>query len=520
MENSSGRFLIKIHHYPLPLACQAEGVLVKLFQFVPRLKTNVIRNWAMANIPALIRESLIRRVTLEWEGVADKKQVVQKVWSVLFSHHMVTIEVLPHLDETTRHTIVSYFGSDHKKHTTTPLTVLRTMIQVTELPSVVNIIQYSPALVEVQIRRGATDDLLGLLGATCPFLKEVNFTCSTKVTDVGISQLLHDNNALLNPCHSSLTYAKLRGTRVRREGVRLLLRSCLNLEGIRCNTKDVMQALSSFFKEDKQRVDGTLLSLKYMDFSSCFALFAERLDQMPTLMEVRIGADVPPQLKSFSQKHRAEVIVPTEQMRQALKYLNLLSGLRCLVLKDVSNDEVELALSVCGKKLKRLDIHYMPNGIDLDMINKNAHSLIDLSISDSKILQMRESQSCKKFLPYLEVCKLMRVSYRDNSETEVIRKCPNLRILHQEAGSGITDDLIEELKENKQLSKLEEIVINGDCQLGTKSVRTLMELPLLNRIGDIQDWKISQAGRKRFFMCLAGQWERKMGYTRKVAVDE
>ena len=114
----------------------------------------------------------------------------------------------------------------------------------------------------------------------------------------------------------------------------------------------------------------------------------------------------------------------------------------------------------------------------------------------------------------------MRVSYHDNSETEVFRKCPNLRTLHQEAGTGITDDLIEEIIENKQLSKLEEIVINGDCQLGTKSVRTLMELPYLKRIGDIQDWKISQAGRKRLFMSLAGQWERKMGYTRNVAVDE
>merc|ERR1712142_1328765 len=118
-----------------------------------------------------------------------------------------------------------------------------------------------------------------------------------------------------------------------------------------------------------------------MDFSSCFTLFAERLDKMPSLKEVRIGADVPPQLKSFSHKHRAEAIVPSEQMRQALRFLNVLTFLRCLVVKDVSSDQVELALTVCGKKLRRLDIHFIPNGIDLGVINKYAHSLTDLSIS-------------------------------------------------------------------------------------------------------------------------------------------
>ena len=74
------------------------------------------------------------------------------------------------------------------------------------------------------------------------------------------------------PCHASLRHVKLRGTRVRRHGVRLLLRHCLVLEGVRCvdtvdiddadfvyvsnidmvmvrcNIMDVLQALSAFIK--------------------------------------------------------------------------------------------------------------------------------------------------------------------------------------------------------------------------------------------------------------------------------
>ena len=41
---------------------------------------------------------------------------------------------------------------------------------------------------------------------------------------------------------------KLRGTRVRREGLGLLLRSCLALQGLRCNVMDVLQAMSSYLK--------------------------------------------------------------------------------------------------------------------------------------------------------------------------------------------------------------------------------------------------------------------------------
>ena len=66
----------------------------------------------------------------------------------------------------------------------------------------------------------------------------------------------------------------------------MLLSECLSLEGVRHNSKDVIMALSGFLKEERHRADGTLLSLAYMDFTSCFTVFSQRLELLPALSEV------------------------------------------------------------------------------------------------------------------------------------------------------------------------------------------------------------------------------------------
>ena len=151
---------------------------------------------------------------------------------------------------------------------------------------------------------------------------------------------------------------------------------------MRHNTKDVLQALSGFLKEDKVRQDGSLLSLSFIDFSSCFTVFSPRLSLLPSLHEVRVGADVPPHLKSQSIKHSGEAPVPKEEFLLALRQLDVLSNLKSLILKDVTLKELEAALSVCGKRLSRLELHYMP-GVRLGTIATLAPSLRHLSISDS-----------------------------------------------------------------------------------------------------------------------------------------
>ena len=118
---------------------------------------------------------------------------------------------------------------------------------------------------------------------------------SQMVTDDGIAMLL------TGPCAGTLKRVKLRGTKVRVDslssghgksnhpqatGIRMLLSHCLSLEGVRHNSKDVIVALSGFLKEERHRMDGSLLSLAYMDFTSCFTVFSQRLELLPGLTEV------------------------------------------------------------------------------------------------------------------------------------------------------------------------------------------------------------------------------------------
>ena len=127
---------------------------------------------------------------------------------------------------------------------------MNSLVTKEDLHAVVNILRISPNLTTVQIRRGANDDLLELLGEHCHSLREINMACSTGVTDEGIRRMLLGGDSGVTPraCHNSLTHVKLRGTRVRRDGLRLLLKYCLSLQGVRCNIMDVLHALSAFIK--------------------------------------------------------------------------------------------------------------------------------------------------------------------------------------------------------------------------------------------------------------------------------
>ena len=54
------------------------------------------------------------------------------------------------------------------------VTVLRVMTLKTEVESVSHLLSFSPSLVEIQIRRGATDELMKTIGECCPLLQDLN----------------------------------------------------------------------------------------------------------------------------------------------------------------------------------------------------------------------------------------------------------------------------------------------------------------------------------------------------------
>ena len=104
--------------------------------------------------------------------------------------------------------------------------------------------------------------------------------------------------------------------------------------------------------------------------------------------------------------------------------------------------ELEAALSCCGWRLSRLEVHYMTSGVDVSLIDRLCPNLSNLSISNSRIFQSNKTGT---FLPKLVQCRLMRVSYEERRENIFLSECDNLTILHQEAGPAINDQFIQSL---------------------------------------------------------------------------
>ena len=62
-----------------------------------------------------------------------------------------------------------------------PVSVVRAMTLSSELESLRHLLSFSPGLTEVQIRRGATDELMKMIGECCPLLQEINMYVFTSL---------------------------------------------------------------------------------------------------------------------------------------------------------------------------------------------------------------------------------------------------------------------------------------------------------------------------------------------------
>ena len=150
---------------------------------------------------------------------------------------------------------------------------------------------------------------------------------------------------ILNACCRTLRLVKLRSTGVRVPGLRILFNSAKYLEGVRCNSNDVLRALvlqlkllqkfESFSTLGDKRI--YRMSLKYLDFSNCFAILHKFLYLLTDLVEVRIGADAPPNVRRANDKLRQDDMIVNNNLAEdknaaseaALFQLPQLCKLRC-----------------------------------------------------------------------------------------------------------------------------------------------------------------------------------------------
>ena len=139
-----------------------------------------------------------------------------------------------------------------------------------------------------------------------------------------IKGVLDDDDMNLNPCCKTLRLVKMRSTGVRVPGLRILFNCATELEGVRCNSYDVLRALVSHLKmlqkfesfsilEDKSIYR---LSLKYLDFSNCFAILYKFLYLLPDLVEVRIGADAPPKVRQANERLRKDDMIVDNNLKE------------------------------------------------------------------------------------------------------------------------------------------------------------------------------------------------------------
>ena len=136
--------------------------------------------------------------------------------------------------------------------------------------------------------------------------------------------ILDDDDMILNACCKTLRLMKLRSTGVRVPGLRILFNNAKYLEGVRCNSNDVLRALVLHLKllqkfESFSTLDDTniyRMSLKYLDFSNCFAILNKFLYLLPKLVEVRIGADAPPKVRRANEKLRQDDIIVNNNLSE------------------------------------------------------------------------------------------------------------------------------------------------------------------------------------------------------------
>ena len=166
-------------------------------------------------------------------------------------------------------------------------------------------------------------------------------------------------------------------------------------------------------------------------------------------------------------------------MVAALDCLASLPALATLVLKDVTNTELETVLARCGERytdirdacltfsrylnmsrLRRLELHFLVSGVDLCLISSFAPALHHLTVCDSKVfcsdpaLLGGGGGTARALLPRLLSCHLLRVSYVGGAEAALLGHAPALMRLHQEAGPAITDEFVQRLVAEGRLDNL------------------------------------------------------------------
>lgn len=132
------------------------------------MDSTAARFWALKKIPPLLRESLLHQLC--HLGLNDHSVV--KCWSILYSSQLYSVQIPSDLSDKSRQTIVQYLVSPEKdKSIPTLIFKVAGANTQAELETEFRFLQRANFLSIFVHRKGATDEVMKVLGESCPCLQ-------------------------------------------------------------------------------------------------------------------------------------------------------------------------------------------------------------------------------------------------------------------------------------------------------------------------------------------------------------
>ena len=146
------------------------------------MNSTAARNWALKKIPTSVRESLLHQTRLLQHHPDNS---IVKFWSILYSGTLYQVHIPSDLSEKSRQTLLHYLGDGLEQTKSTPTLIYKiygySSQTSAELESECRFLKHAHYLTVFVHRKGATDEMLQILGENCPCLQ---VSCYKKISDV------------------------------------------------------------------------------------------------------------------------------------------------------------------------------------------------------------------------------------------------------------------------------------------------------------------------------------------------
>lgn len=314
-----------------------------------------------------------------------------------------------------------------------------------------------------------TDEVLNLLGSSCPELRVLKIESCSLVTDTGVDGLCGDNG---NPKCRKLREVNLTSTGITSHGIQKILVSQPDLQKISL----AMTVSGGAFKLSSGCMSRSLkLSLVDLSYTSITDSFILSLCEIcPVLCEL-----------SFNSCSSVTAV--------SLQYIASLMHLRALSIADNKaikfHPHVVQFLSKSGNSLQMLNISGMEN-VETEVLGRCCKSLKCLIMADCRNVigscthvstdQESKSLTLAQACPKLNTLNLHNCHFTQHKPlaehlTTILSNSAEFQELDLSGIEHLSDEIIAQFVQSSVMSKLRSINISWCCEISVEPVRLLIE---------------------------------------------